>query len=94
MKDKTLLIPIATFVAVVWFCIAMIVGFLDPNSIFCVNKIYKQPDGTYQVWYSGKYSNTLKLSGATYDQAKAFQIKECRELREFISQRPRGERVK
>lgn len=66
---------------------------LNPNSIFCIYQIYKQPDGTYQVWAEIR-TKICELKGATYEEAKAFQIKECRELKDFIWQKPKGEKVK
>ena len=68
-------------------------GLLNPNSIFCLYKIYKQSDNTYQVWWRGKV-NRVELSNATYEQAKAFQVKECQELKEFMFQSPKGKIVK
>lgn len=66
---------------------------LNPNSRFCYYQIYKQPDGTYQVWAVGRIK-TCELEGATYENAKAFQIKECRELKDFMGQKPKGEKIK
>lgn len=66
---------------------------LNPNSYWCIFKIYKQPDGTYQVWYENM-SRDLELKCRTYQEAKRFQISECASLKAFNAKRPTGEREK
>ncbi len=63
---------------------------LNPESRFCRYKIYKQPDGTYEVWWSNMTS-TREAQFDTYEQAKAFQEERCRSLVGFIGQKPTGE---
>ena len=83
------LIPLIAIVCVVYgLC-----NSLNPDSWWCLHKIYKQPDGTYQVWWSCR-TRHIEGTFATYDDAKAYQVKECNELKAFMSQSPTGERTK
>lgn len=75
------------------FFVYGLANFTNPDSRFCRYKIYKQADGTYEVWWNGR-SKTCYLRGATYEQAKVRQIKECDELKVFIRNRPNGRLVK
>ena len=80
---------------------AALIGFLfyaafnlsNPNSRFCEYRIYKQPDGTYQVWWVCR-SRHLEGTFQTYDAAKAFQIKQVKELNEFGNHKPTGTQIK
>lgn len=88
--DKcVILIPIL----ILAFGIYALVQSFNPDSWFCSYQIYKQPDGTYQVWWSCR---TRHLEGTfqTYEAAKAFQVKENQDLINFMSQKPTGERTK
>lgn len=92
-KYANVFIPVTIVGLIFWFFIAVAVGGTNPESVFCNYKIYKQEDGTYQVWWRCKTSH-IELQGATYEQAKAFQIKACRDLEMFVLRKPKGERVK
>lgn len=65
----------------------------NPDSVICVYKVYKQTNGTYEVWW---VNMTRHPEGTfnTYEEAKAFQIKQCKDLRAFETQSPSGHRVK
>jgi len=80
-------------VIVLAFCIYAFIQSFNTDSWFCSYQIYKQTDGTYQVWWSCR---TKHLEGTfkTYQDAKAFQIKENQELIDFMSKKPTGERSK
>jgi len=84
-----LLIPILAIAFVIYF----LANSLNPESRLCLYKIYKQPDGSYEVWWSCK-TRHIEEKFATYEQAKAFQVEKCRSLGEFMRQKPSGERVK
>ena len=64
-----------------------------PGSILCCYQIYKQPDGTFELWNQGRTSS-IEQAGLTYEQAKALQIQKCRSLYSFMLQTPSGDRVK
>jgi len=89
IRRGVLILPILIVAFVIYWAANM----LNPDSVFCLYKIYKQKDGTYQVWWVNK-SRHCELTSATYEQAKLFQVKECRELRAYIWQRPPGELTK
>lgn len=84
-------LPLAAVACICWFGITAITGMSRPSSIFCCYKIYKQPDGTYEVWWRGRIS-WRELDHATYEQAKAFQIEKCKTFWNFPH--PTGESVK
>lgn len=91
---KTLLFsPIPFMLGAFLFVFYLIANTYNPDSWFCAYKIYKQTDGIYQVWWVSRTS-TCELSGATYQQAKDFQIKSCKSHLEFMSREPKGERQK
>lgn len=65
----------------------------NPDSRFCDYQIYKQADGTYQVWWSCR-SKHIEGTFTNFAEAKAFQIEKCKRLLEILSENPGGERVK
>lgn len=75
------------------FFVYVIVNAFNPDSRWCNYKIYKQPDGTYQVWWSCR-TRHIEGTFATYAEAKAFQVQECRALLKFMAQKPTGELTK
>lgn len=89
--DAASLFFISAFASVMVFAVVWIQGLDSPNSIFCLYKIYKQPNGTYQVWWRGRH-DILELDGATYEQAKLFQNERCKKVWRF--NKPPGELVK
>src|SRR5690348_15531714 len=92
MKEKPWKwIPPVVIACIILFGITAITGMSRPSSIFCRYKIYKQTNGTYQVWYRGR-SSWCEQSGLTYEQAKALQIEKCKNF--FKSTSPAGEWVK
>lgn len=87
-----------TFILSLLFFGVFIVGYivvnsLNPDSVICVYKVYKQTNGTYEVWW---VNMTRHPEGSfnTYEEAKAFQIKQCKDLKAFETQSPSGHRVK
>lgn len=88
--NRTLLIPLSIIAGLVIFFVVSFTGMSRPGSIFCFYKIYKQPDGTYQVWHCGRLS-WKALDNATYEQAKAFQVEKCKTFWE--RPHPAGESV-
>lgn len=91
LKKFTDFWPFWLFIALMAFAFWLIEQGLNPNSRLCNYQIYKQPDGKYEVWWSCK---TSRLEGTfdNYSDAKAFQIKECNDLKRFMQQAPKGER--
>ena len=85
--------PISIPILIVGFVIYWTVASFNPDSQFCSHRIYKQPDGTYEVWWIGR-SKRREFKCKTYQEAKDYQIKECEDLKRFIMQKPSGERVK
>lgn len=65
----------------------------NPNSQWCVYQIYRTTNGTYEVWWHG-ISTDREWSGTSLEEARAYQSNACQRLIEFMSQRPKGERVK
>jgi hypothetical protein len=65
----------------------------NPDSRWCNYKIYKQPNGTYEVWWVGRFRDKEGIF-LNYDDAKAFQVKSVNNLIEIVTQRPKGELVK
>lgn len=90
MKGKYVAVLVGAFVV---FVLYMAGNQLNPNSRFCLWKIYKQADGTYQVWWHGR-STDCELSNATLNEAMAFRDKRCVDLKSFMAQKPSGERIK
>jgi hypothetical protein len=82
-----LLIPVVALV----FCIYAAGQTYNPNSRFCIYQIYRQSDGTYQVWWECKTRN-IEGTFFSYDDAKAFQVKKLKEIQGFLNQKPTGER--
>ncbi len=73
------------------------VGAYNPKSLFCLYKIYKQSDGTYQVWWVNGGYTKLEHSCDTYAEAKEFQIKVCKRMQDYTPptyKNPEGKRVK
>jgi len=90
---KSTLALIGIWVAGVWLVFMIMFNSLNPDSRFCMYQIYRQDNGTYQVWFLGR-TRQLELSDVGYEQAKEYQTRKCRQLIEFMSARPHGERVK
>jgi len=67
----------------------------NPDSRWCMYEIYRQSDGTYQVWWVNGNRGTHKEGPAvTYEEAKALQIKLCKKFLEYEeSKKPTGKRV-
>ena len=78
---------------IAWFIVSVLIGMEDPDSFWCVRKIYQQPNGTYEVWWNAR-TRHLEATFNTYREAKEYQVKKCRELAEFMTQSPKGKRVR
>lgn len=74
------------------FWIYWIANSLNPDSRFCLYKIYQQKDGTYEVWWECRFRH-LEKSGLTYESAKALQIECCQSIKDCESRKPKGHRV-
>lgn len=92
MKAFLRFIPLYIFIPSLCFVIYCCCNDLNPNSRFCLYGIYKQTDGTYQVWWICK-TEKCEARDLTYEQAKQRQVELCDEFKEFLTHRPKAVRV-
>jgi hypothetical protein len=95
IDKKILAIAASAFIAGVAFLLYISANSYNPNSVFCDYQIYRQADGTFELWDTALSPKALHGTGLSYGEAVRERARLCQSMIDFKKgQRPQGERVR